>query len=512
MHRIIALLPLTLALLSGYAQKKTADPRPYAATITESDLKTMLYIVAGPEMEGRETATHGQRKAAEYIEGRFKAMGLKPGFGESYQMPFPVYRDSILGTRMAVAGKPLDLNTEYQPIIQMNSTATQHFSEVVFVGHGIVDSAYDDYAGVDVKGKAVLMLEGAPSTYKPRQAGMMTPSGTFAKIRNAESKGAAAVLVYASGFPRRAMANTGNMYTSLYKPTQSPNVYLISDEAAARITGGAWKEWKEKGRKEALPAKTIQTELLLDFQKSTETMTSTNVLGVVEGSDKKDEWLVLTAHYDHLGKRGNTIYYGADDDGSGTVGVLEIAEAFAKAKAEGKGPRRSILFMAVSGEEKGLWGSEFFSDNPTMPMEKVTANLNIDMIGRVDTERTKPDTLNYVYVVGDDKISTELKPISESVNDRYMKLSLDYKFNDPNDTERIYFRSDHYNFARKGVPIIFYYDGMLKADYHKPTDTPDKINYPLLAKRARLVFHTAWEMTNRDAMLKRDLPLPTLER
>jgi Zn-dependent M28 family amino/carboxypeptidase len=133
------------------------------------------------------------------------------------------------------------------------------------------------------------------------------------------------------------------------------------------------------------------------------------------------------------------------------------------------------------------------------------------MIGRVDTERTKGDTLNYVYVVGDDKLSTELKPVSESVNDRFMKMTLDYKFNDPNDTERIYFRSDHYNFARKGVPIIFYYDGMLKADYHKPTDTPEKINYPLLAKRARLVFHTAWEMTNRDAMMKRDLPLPTME-
>ncbi|NDC77637.1 MAG: M28 family peptidase, partial [Chitinophagia bacterium] len=179
--------------------------------------------------------------------------------------------------------------------------------------------------------------------------------------------------------------------------------------------------------------------------------------------------------------------------------------------AEGRGPRRSILFMTVSGEEKGLWGSEFYTDHPTVPLDSVTANLNIDMIGRIDTERRSPDTANYVYVVGDDKLSTELKPVSEAVNAKHTKLTLDYKFNDPKDTERIYFRSDHYNFARKGVPIIFYYDGMLKADYHKPTDTPDKIHYPLLAKRARLVFHTAWDMANRDAMLKRDLPLPTLE-
>jgi Zn-dependent M28 family amino/carboxypeptidase len=183
-----------------------------------------------------------------------------------------------------------------------------------------------------------------------------------------------------------------------------------------------------------------------------------------------------------------------------------MAEAFAKAKAAGKGPRRSIVFMTVSGEEKGLWGSEYYSNHPAFPLEKTTADLNIDMIGRSDSSR-KGDTTNYVYVVGDDKLSSELKPISEAINKKYTKLELDYKFNDPNDRNRIYYRSDHFNFARKGVPIIFYYDGMLGADYHKPTDTPDKINYPLLAKRAQLVFYTAWEMANRNDMLKRDIPL-----
>jgi Zn-dependent M28 family amino/carboxypeptidase len=137
-------------------------------------------------------------------------------------------------------------------------------------------------------------------------------------------------------------------------------------------------------------------------------------------------------------------------------------------------------------------------------LDKTTADLNIDMIGRADTERS--DTTNYVYVVGDDKLSSDLRPISEAANKK-VKLSLDYKFNDPKDPNRIYFRSDHYNFAKKGVPIIFYYDGMLKADYHRPTDTPDKINYALYAKRAQLVFYTAWEMANRNEMLKRDIPL-----
>ena len=163
--------------------------------------------------------------------------------------------------------------------------------------------------------------------------------------------------------------------------------------------------------------------------------------------------------------------------------------------------------MTVSGEEKGLWGSEYYTNHPIFPLEKTTANLNIDMIGRSDASRKQGDSTNYVYVVGDDKVSSDLKPISEAVNKKFLKMELDYKFNDPKDPNRIYFRSDHYNFASKGVPIIFYYDGMLGADYHKPTDTPDKINYNLLKKRAQLVFYTAWEMANRNDMLKRDLKL-----
>ena len=163
--------------------------------------------------------------------------------------------------------------------------------------------------------------------------------------------------------------------------------------------------------------------------------------------------------------------------------------------------------MTVSGEEKGLWGSEYYSDNPFFPLDKTTVDLNIDMIGRVDTERTSADTLNYVYVIGHDKISSDLSIINEGVNNKYTNLVLDYKFDDPNDKNQIFFRSDHYNFARKGVPILFFYDGMLKADYHKPTDTVDKINWALLEKRSRMIFHTAWEMANRDAMLKRDTPL-----
>ncbi len=196
--------------------------------------------------------------------------------------------------------------------------------------------------------------------------------------------------------------------------------------------------------------KTYKAEILLQNKKSIERLESTNVLGVLEGSDKKEEYLFITAHYDHIGKQGEVINYGADDDGSGTVSILELAEAFVKAKKEGRGPRRTIVFMRVSGEEKGLWGSEYYSEHPIFPLEKTTADLNIDMIGRIDPSRKHGDSTNYVYVVGDDKLSSDLRPISESVNRKYTKLELDYKYNDPNDQERIYYRSDHYQFRTQG--------------------------------------------------------------
>jgi len=184
-----------------------------------------------------------------------------------------------------------------------------------------------------------------------------------------------------------------------------------------------------------------------------------------------------------------------------------MAQTFAKAKAEGNGPRRTIVFMTVSGEEEGLWGSEYYSNHPLFPLDKTSVDLNTDMIGRIDTERKTEDSLNYVYVIGHDKLSSELVSINEAANSKYTGLILDYKYDDPQDRNRIYYRSDHYNFARKGIPILFFYDGMLQADYHKPTDTVDKIYWDIYEKRARMIFYTAWQMANRDDMLKRDIPL-----
>ena len=483
------------------AQKKT-DPTTFAKSISPDDLKRHLYIVASKEMEGRETATPGQKKAAAYIESQFQSLGLIPGNNGSYQMKYPVYQDSLLYTSVQVNEKTFELDKDFSINIGQSNSSIYRFSEVVFVGAGIVDSTRDDYRGIDVRGKVVLLLAGQNQPQQGQRGGF---GNQFARIDAAQKNGAVAVLVISPGFPRQQKTSPkGNMYLSSFQKVVRLNQFQVSENIARVIMGDDY----DKAKAGSFQPKTYTANVLLSFNKTTTDLQSSNVLGVLEGTDLKDEYVFITAHYDHLGKRNDsTIYYGADDDGSGTVSVLEMAEAFVKAKQAGKGPRRSIIFMTVSGEEKGLWGSQYYSNNPIFPLEKTTVDLNIDMIGRTDSSRHAGDSLNYVYVVGDDKVSSDLKPISEGINKKYTKLELDYKFNDPNDRNRIYFRSDHYNFASKGVPIIFYYDGMLGADYHRPTDTPDKINYALMAKRAQLVFYTAWEMANRDAMLKRDIKL-----
>lgn len=222
---------------------------------------------------------------------------------------------------------------------------------------------------------------------------------------------------------------------------------------------------------------------------------SENVAAYIEGSEKPNEIIVISAHLDHVGvNEEGAIFNGADDDGSGTVAILEIAEAFKKAVKDSNGPKRSILFLHVTGEEKGLLGSRYYTENPIFPITNTIANLNIDMIGRID-ERHKANP-KYIYLIGSDKLSTELHTISEEMNKKYMNIELDYKYNDDNDPNRFYYRSDHYNFAKNNIPVIFYFNGTHE-DYHRPTDTPEKINYEQLENRARLIFHTAWELANR---------------
>lgn len=222
---------------------------------------------------------------------------------------------------------------------------------------------------------------------------------------------------------------------------------------------------------------------------------SENVWAYIEGSEKPNEVLVISAHYDHVGTKNGEIYNGADDDGSGTVALLEIAQAFQIAKNEGRGPKRSVLFLHVTGEEHGLHGSRYYSENPLFPLANTIADINIDMIGRRDEAHAGSN--NYVYVIGANRLSTDLDTICTMANAKYTQLNLDYKYNDPKDPNHFYERSDHYNFAKNGVPSVFLFNGV-HADYHKPTDSPDKIEYDALTKRAQFAFVTAWELANRN--------------
>ena len=222
---------------------------------------------------------------------------------------------------------------------------------------------------------------------------------------------------------------------------------------------------------------------------------SENVVAYIKGSEIPEEYIVISAHYDHLGVQGDIIYNGADDDASGTSAVLLIAEAFKNAVEQGNGPKRSIVFLHVTGEEEGLYGSRYYTENPIFPLENTVTNLNIDMIGRYDIQHK--DNPEFVYLIGSDKLSSELHELSEAINKKYTNLMLDYTYNDENDPNRFYYRSDHYNFAKNNIPVIFYFTGVHK-DYHKETDTADKIQYELLQKRTHLVFYTAWEIANKE--------------
>ena len=241
----------------------------------------------------------------------------------------------------------------------------------------------------------------------------------------------------------------------------------------------------------------VSINLNVDEQK----VSTENVVGMVTGTDKADEAIVISAHYDHVGVKNGKVYNGADDDGSGTVAVMEIAQAFAEAKKAGFGPRRSIIFMGTTGEEKGLLGSEYYSENPLVPLENTVTNLNIDMIGRLD--EAHPNNENYIYLIGTNMLSQDLHDISEGANKVYKNIELDYTYNSLNDENKFYYRSDHYNFAKHNVPVIFYFNGVHE-DYHKSTDTVDKILFNKVENISQLIFYTAWEIANRDEKPKVD--------
>lgn len=237
------------------------------------------------------------------------------------------------------------------------------------------------------------------------------------------------------------------------------------------------------------------------FYFSKKSPASQNVVAYIEGSEHPEEVIIISAHLDHLGTSDDVTYFGADDNASGTAALMEVAQAFALANKDGHGPKRSILFLHLTAEESGLLGSNYYVNHPIYALENTVVDLNIDMIGRVDRIYEEKQEENYIYIIGADRLSTKLHYISEVANAQFTNLVLDYKYNDESDHNRYYYRSDHYNFAYRNIPVIFYFNGE-HVDYHQPTDTPDKINYPLLQKRTQLIFSTAWYLANSEERLE----------
>lgn len=488
----------------------------YLGQIDTTRIKTHLKILASDSMQGRETGTPGQKMAADYLSSYFSSIGLENEAGSNaendYLQKFSLYSYSYTNSVLTIGKdtlKPLD---DYYSFDLLSDTIVQA-GGTVFLGYGIDDEKYSNYPKEDISGKIGLILEG-----EPMDNGKFLLTGTnsqsewsadFAKKRAAAlDHGLVAILLVKPNFV--AQQKRVKRYFSSNKMMDEP----VSNAVLPRYTIGleTWntifpdhsfallKADLEKG-KEKIILRSKGNVRILYSENGIEVKTE-NVYGVIRGGKYPKQYVFLTAHYDHLGTKNGVIYNGADDDGSGTATVLELARVFKMAKNEDNGLKRTLVFMLTTGEEKGLLGSGYYAKNPIYPMDSTVADLNIDMIGRTDTDHLE-ETVEYIYPIGSKMLSADLNAILERSNEVYTDLKLDYRYDDPNDPDRLYYRSDHYNFARHGIPVIFFFRG-LHADYHKPTDTMEKIEYDTILKVSKLIFATTWKVAEREEGLRKN--------
>lgn len=525
---------LVIAQTKAKSGKQAVSSSPRfgnADGITASQLKNYLEFIASDELEGRDTPSRGLDIAAMYIANNLKRWGIKPaGENGTYFQKLPLKRHfiDVQKTKLEVNGQSFIYGEDF-----ISNFADQNISgQLVYVGHGwfFKSKNIDAYQGLDVKDKIVVTVNRSPKGFNPADAHGKQSLDTWATpITYAQLKGAKAVISLSSFTDLVFWKEEVNENVSGSLEFESAEIHIPVIKASPSLINALFKNEKVNGSMvyaksmsvtkdfeepfELKPNKTIS----LNISVKTENLRSQNVIGVLEGSDPilKNEYVAIGAHYDHIGINPNApgedkIWNGADDDGSGTSAVLAIAEAFAKGAQR---PKRSILFVWHVGEEKGLWGSQHFTEHPTVPIDSIVAQLNIDMIGRSQKQEEAVDPRNKdliksgdVYVVGSKLMSSELGELSESVNNSFLKIGFNYKYDDPKDPERIFYRSDHYNYAKNGIPIIFYTNGV-HADYHQPSDSIEKIDFEQMEKIARTIFATAWELANRPTKPKVDKPL-----
>jgi hypothetical protein len=534
-RELFQIAPLLLGLVLSSSSHAQLDSQSSAglSSISEQSLRATLSFLASDELEGRETTYRGQQLAALYISTYFQRLGLKPiGDSGSYLQHFNV-EVTRPGKNLSIAVKRASGETEtYDKLMTQflvfprGLKSTSVSASLAFVGYGIsspdTEYNYNDYENIDVKGKIVLMMGYEPQEkdstsifkgFQPTKFSFSGGRGLQLKERIAREHGAVGVLYMpeVGDHPTiTALArflgdflSKGTMGLPDSASQQPPSlpVFLITKQVANELLQPSGKTIDELHAKiderlKPVSFEVLRTEVALNLDLKKDLVQTENVVGFLEGSDSvlKKEVLAFTAHYDHLGIGSDgAIYHGADDDGSGTTAVLEIAKAFALNPEK---PKRSILFMTVTGEEKGLLGSRYYTNHPIVPLEETVADLNTDMIGRVDPNHEgSPDSSHYVYVIGADKLSSELRATLERANRETVNFRLDYRYDDPNDPEQFYRRSDHFNFARKGIPVAFFFSGTHN-DYHRPTDTVDKINFGKMANTVRLIYMTGWDVAN----------------
>lgn len=510
-----------------FVSKASNNPKGYdfGKEISASDLNIHLKIIASDDLKGRNTGSQGQQMAAEYISNHFRNLGLskivESPIGKSYYQKVDLEKATLNNVDLSFGEFDAAFMQDFYCYSLYRDSGIN--LETEFVGYGIESETINEYSDKDLEGKAAIILWGEPVDKNNNYliSGDENPSawsGNYSRLKKsrvAKKRGATEVIfllpdsliekyiiekrdyVFSQKLllPDNRNLNEGSTYGAIFM--RESLFENLTNNASSKL-----KEYKKEILNNNILPIESKTEVKIKTSYKMEDVLASNVLGFLKGSDSASGTVVITAHYDHVGFDDEGIYNGADDDGSGTVSVLEIAESFAKARDAGVLPKKNILFMTVTGEEKGLLGSKYFTDfDPVIPLKDIVCNVNIDMVGRVDDDHK--DNENYVYSIGSGRLSSQLKELHENVNKKTEKLELDFEFDKLDDPNNFYKRSDHYNFAKNDIPVVFYFNGT-HDDYHQTTDTVDKIRFDIMEKRARLIYYTTWEIANIDGRFELD--------
>ena len=483
--------------------------KQYGKSITKEELEELLYIFSSDEFGGRGTPSKGQDLATDFLKKNYEDLGIQPARKNIYEHEVFLQFDEKPNVSLSINKKEFKYYYDY---IAYNNGPDVSFSdtEIIYVGYGIDHKNYNSYDGLDVTDKVVLAIAGEPKNRRgnyfisgvKKKSEWSTRNEISRKKEAATKNGAKALILINNRLFKRysnehmlSDTNKGEKRMSLAsdKINENTQVLLFSDKNKDYLL--------QKNRK----------FMNFSFEKNYNEFSANNIAALIKGSEFPNEYIVITAHLDHVGIQNGIVYNGADDDGSGSVGILEIAEAFSLAIKDGFRPKRSILFLHVTAEENGLLGSEYYTDyDPIVPLSETMVCLNMDMIGRTESKRKETEPEDYIYIIGSEMLSDDLHNINKKANDEHVKINLDYRYNDPTSLvfesgryieNQYYYRSDHYNFAKYDIPSIFFFSGVHE-DYHMPTDTADKILYDIYEKRIKLIFHTAWDLANADKRIE----------